>query len=313
MPIMPDLARIAADPRVANLYGEAMHNGERIIDIFSRHINAGIESYRLLCGYTRLNLGAARAVSIDLQEVVGTTSEEGRRRSGLMFLLARFVGARNYFLTWESMESLCPARFAAYQRQRVGKLWETVKFLQYDEAHYCSGVESVARLMSSDLRTGRKFNLIAALFSQMLNDFSPEVLENVYNVFIMGLGEFQPETVRKTFSLSVDEMKAIAEHCNRPGVMFARFKTQVGVLSQVVQLHASAYEQWAFTTRGRNPALRAALAGLIGYAQALDLLADRFPRGSAEAYIERHQAVEDGARADDDALVMRVARALLAS
>lgn len=312
MPIMQDVPRVASDPRVANLYGKAMHNGEKIIDIFTRHVNAGLETYQLLSGYTRLNLGAARAVAIDLQEVVGSSSEEGRRRSGLMFLLARFIGARHYFLKWDEMENLTPARYAVYQQRRVAKLWETIKFLQYDEAHYCSGIESVARLMSSDLRTGRKFNLITALFSQLLKDFGEEVLENVYNIFIMGLGDATPEVVKKTFGLSSDEMKAIAEYCNKPGTMFARFKTQKGVLSQVVQLHASAYEKWAFTTQGRDQALRAALGKLLPYDEVLDLLTDRFPQGSAESFIRRFQLTnQDSGTADDDALAMQVAKTLL--
>lgn len=313
MPIMQDMSRLASDPRVANLYGEVRHNGERIIETFTRHINSGLESYRLLSGYTRLNLGAARAIAIDLQEVVGATnSEEGRRRSGLMFLLARFLGARNYFLKFDEMEALCPPRYAQYQQRRVAKLWETLKFLQYDEAHYCSGIESVSRLMSSDLRTGRKFNLICAMFSQMLDDFSPAVLENTYNVFIMGLGEAQPEVVRKTFGLSADEMRAIAEHCTSPGTMFARFKTKKGVLSQVVRLYASAYEKWAFTTQGRDQALRAALVRLMSYDDALDLLADQFASGTAEPYLKKYQSVEGaGVGQDDDALAMQVAKHLV--
>jgi len=108
MPTLQDLPKIAQDPRVVNVYGGATHNGERIVDIFVRNITSALDSYQILSGYTRFNIGAARAVAIDLQEVVGSmASEEGRRRSGLMFLLARRIGARNYFLHWDDV-----ARFA---------------------------------------------------------------------------------------------------------------------------------------------------------------------------------------------------------
>ena len=239
-------------------------------------------------------------------------SEEGRRRSGLMFLLARRIGARNYFLKWEEIAKICPPKYAKYQEKRVNKLWETIKFLQYDESHYFSGIESVTSLVRSDLRTGRKFNLITAMFSQMLDDFPPSVLENTYIFFIMGLGDSSPGVVRETFNLSADEMKAISDYCNKPGTMFARFKTQRGVLSQVVRLHASAYERFAFTTQGKDQALRAALAKLIPYDKVLDLLADRFPGGSAEAHIRKIVARRgDQVDASDDALATQVARELL--
>lgn len=313
MPTLQDVPKIAADSRVANVYGGAVHNGERIIDIFTRNIVASLDSYAIISGYTQFNIGAARAVSIDLQEVVGSmTSEEGKRRSGLMFLLARRIGARNYFLKWDEISKLCPPRYAAYQEKRINKLWETIKFLQYDESHYFSGIESVTKLVRSDLRTGRKFNLITAMFSQMLDDFPPAVLENTYIFFIMGLGDSSPAVVRETFALTADEMKAISDHCTRPGTMFARFKTQRGTLSQVVRLHASAYERFAFTTSGKDQALRAALAKLIPYDKVLDLLADKFPQGSAEAYIRKAMSRRGDVKdEDDDAIATQLARVLV--
>ena len=314
MPILQDIPKIASDQRVSNIYGGAKSDrDELMIAVFTRNVVASLDSYAILSGYTKFNLGAARAVSIDLQEVVGSMgSEEGRRRSGLMFLLARRIGARNYFLKWDEIEKICPPKYAKYQEKRVNKLWETIKFLQYDEAHYFSGIESVTSLVRSDLRTGRKFNLISAMFSQMLDDFPPSVLENTYIFFIMGLGDSSPGVVRETFNLSADEMKAISDYCNKPGTMFARFKTQRGVLSQVVRLHASAYERFAFTTQGKDQALRAALAKLIPYDKVLDLLADRFPGGSAEAHIRKIVARRgDQVDASDDALATQVARELL--
>lgn len=313
MPTMQELAHIAQLPKVTNLYGNAMHNGERIVDIFVRNINASLNSYGILTGYTRFNLGSARAVAIDLQEVVGTmTSEEGRRRSGLMFLLARRIGARHYFLKWDDVQKFCPPRYAAYQRKRIDRLWETIKFLQYDEAHYFSGIESVVKLVESDLRTGRKFNLVSAMFSQLLDDFSPSLIENTYIFLIMGLGDSSPQRVREVFALTDDEMNAIQRYCVRPGSLFARFKTRAGVLSQVLNLHASPYEKWCFTTQGRDQTLRAALTERMGsFTDAINLLTDRFPSGTAEGWLHRlaSEVAQEGI--EDDALAQVAAKRLL--
>lgn len=313
MPTMQDLAQIAQQPKVSNLYGTAQHNGEFIIDIFVRNITAALSSYEILTGFTRFNLGAARAVAIDLQEVVGTTaSEEGRRRSGLMFLLARRIGARHYFLKWDDVAKYCPARYESYQRKRIDRLWETLKFLQYDECHYFSGIHSVVRLVESDLRTGRKFNLVSAMFSQLLDDFSPSLIENTYNFFVMGLGDTSPQRVQEVFALSDDEMGAIQRYCVRPGVLFARFKTRMGVLSQVLCLHASAYEKWCFTTQGRDQTLRNALVERLGsVTEAIAFLVDRFPEGTAEGWLANLalEAAESGV--EDDALAQIAVKRLL--
>lgn len=313
MPTLADLPKVAADSSVANVYGSAMFNGERIIDVFTRNVVSSLDTYKLLSSYTTFNLGAARAVSIDLQEVVGSmTSEEGRRRSGIMFLLARRIGARNYFLKWDEIAKECPPAYAKYQQARVARLWEKIKFLQYDECHYFSGIESVVSLVRSDLRTGRKFNLVSAMFSQQLEDFDSTVLDNSYIVFVMGLGDVSPAKVREVFALSEDEMQSIAAHCIRPGTMFARFKTRVGTLSQVVRLNVSGYEQWAFTTQGRDPALRSALSRFLPRNEVIALLTDMFPSGSAESYFRKLLAERAGLRDDDTSLAEIAAKELLA-
>jgi len=303
MPVMADLNKVANSASVSNVYDSAKHNGERIIDIFIRNITASLTTYTLLCGFTKFNLGAARAVAIDLQEVVGSTSsEEGRRRSGIMFLLARRIGARNYFLKWEMIAKQCHPLYAKYQEARVSRLSETIKFLQYDESHYFSGIEAVVNLVRSDLRTGRKFQLVTAMFSQQMEDFDKSVLDNSYIVFIMGMGDSSPAMVRDTFGLSEDEMQAIAANCVRPGTMFARFKTKSGTLSQVVKLNVSGYEQWAFTTQGRDPSLRSALCKLMPVNEALSLLADNFPSGSADMYFRQLLSRKVGLLDDDISL-----------
>jgi hypothetical protein len=195
----------------------------------------------------------------------------------------------------------------------VGRLWETIKVLQYDESHYFSGIESVVNLVRSDLRTGRKFQLVTAMFSQQLEDFDKSVLDNSYIVLIMGLGDSSPAVVRDTFGLSDDEMQSIASNCVRPGVMFARFKTKVGTLSQVVRLNVSAYEQWAFTTQGRDPALRAALSKLMPRNEAIAMLTDVFPSGTAEPFFRQLLAQKAGIREDDSSLADIAANEILAS
>jgi len=312
MPTMQDMPKVAQDPKVVNLYGTASFNGERIIEVFVRNINASLNSYEILTGHTRFNLGAAKAVAIDLQEVVGTmSSEEGRRRSGLMFLLARRIGARHYFLKWDDVEKYCPPLFATHQRQRINKLWGTLKFLQYDESHYFSGIESVVKLVESDLRTGRKFNLVTAMFSQLLSDFSPSLIENTYIFLVMGMGDSSPRHVQEVFGLTEDEVNAIQTHCVRPGTLFARFKTTSGVLSQILRLHASPYEKWCFTTQGRDQTVRDALSRLLPFDEAIDLLVDRFPQGTADLYL---RALADDLREDrmeDDALADVAAKRLV--
>ena len=110
-------------------------------------------------------------------------------------------------------------------------------------------------------------------------------------------------------------MKAISDYCNSPGTMFARFKTQRGTLSQIVRLHASAYERFAFTTQGRDQALRSALSKMLPYDKVLDLLTDKFPGGTAEPYLRKLVAQRANASSmndeSDEAVATQVAKQMV--
>jgi len=126
----------------------------------------------------------------------------------------------------------------------------------------------------------------------------------------MGMGDSSPRHVQEVFALTEDEVNAIQSHCVRPGTLFARFKTNVGVLSQILKLHASSYEKWCFTTQGRDQTLRDSLSRLMPFDEAIDLLVDRFPDGSAGLYLRSlaDEMVEN--RLEDDALADVAAKRL---
>src|SRR3546814_18743453 len=92
-----------------------------------------------------------------------TSSEESRRRAAIMILFARQLGAKNYFLKWDEMKQQVPVRYREYQSNRVQKIWESLKFLEYDEFHNAQGMADVQRMVEMDFREGRKYNLVPVL------------------------------------------------------------------------------------------------------------------------------------------------------
>lgn len=322
MPILKDLSKVAQQPDVTLMYGTALAaNGvEKLIDVFLRNLSvASTGAYTLLSSYTQANLGTARAISIDLEEVVSSgASEEGRRRSALMFLFARRLGARNFFARWEEVSALCPDLYRRYQKDRVEKLWEQMKFLEYDEVHYASGADAFQRLLAQDLRVGRKFNMVTMMMSQLVQDFPDAIMANSTNFYIFGMGDgSMADEVKKSFKLTDAEMQAISVHCRRPGTLFARFVTTEGVLAQVLKTTASPLDKWAFTTNAADAPVRAALARKLGgteesYWKALALLAKMLPAGSAKPMIAALMAEKGEFDIDDSSVSNDVATRLIA-
>lgn len=322
MPILKDLSKVAQQPDITLQYGEAYAaNGkELLLKVFLRNLSAASDgAYQLLSSYTQANIGSARAISIDLEEVVGSaTSEEGRRRSALMFLFARRLGARNFFARWEEVGAICPPLYRRYQKDRVEKLWEQIKFLEYDEVHYASGASSFQSLLQQDLRVGRKFNMVTMMMSQLISDFPDAIMANTTNFYVFGLGDgSMADQVQTAFKLSDAEMQAIRTHCRRPGTLFARFTTTEGILAQILKTTASPLDKWAFTTNAADAPVRAALSRKLGdnddsYAQALGLLAKLLPSGTAKPMISAMMAERGEFDVSEDSVSKEIAGRLIA-
>lgn len=279
---------------------------ELMLDVFSRNIATALTQYRLISGYTRFDIANARALSIDLEEVVtATASEEGKRRAALMFLFGRRLGARNYFLRWQEIEKLVPPRYKEYQLDRVAKIENSFKFLEYDEIHYATGIPQMAKRIEEDCRVGRKYNCVTMMASQLLKDFPKDALENCYSYFILGVGsDSSLEELRKTFGLTQSEADAVQKECVRPGRLLGRFNTVRGTTSQVLDVTAGGFVQWAFTTKKADALLRTAVTDAMqgDYLEALHILRDAFPSGSAEKEMDLYKRAR-GVDAESSSIV----------
>lgn len=286
MPRLSDMVAASQAAVIQDQYGgedPAMTPGqEPITKVFIRNITAAQTTYLVFSGFTKFDIGNARAVAIDLEEVVGSQStEEGRTRSGLMFLFARRLGARNFFLRWEEMEPIVPPMYRDYYRAYVESMSEELKFLEYDEKHYTKGVGGVDKMIEVDLRVGRKYKMVTMMFSQELDDFPPACVTNCFTYFLMGKStNASNRQIQSTFNLSDSEMQAVVSECVKPGVLFGMFRTTQGDTSQVLHTTAGPFMQWALSTSRDDVLLRNEMEKRLPYMQALEALTAVFPDGS---------------------------------
>ena len=299
VPRMADLIKACRTKEMLDTWGKLPTPlGELVIDVFSRCIQTAQAEYSLVCGVTQFDIGSARAISIDLEEVVtGSESDEGKRRAAMMFLFARRLGAKNYFLRWDEIASLIDPRYHAYQFDRIKRLEESLKFLEYDEMHYASGIPSMARRVQEDLRVGRKYKCVTMMASQQLADFPSIAVDNCYSYFILGAGaDSSLSQIESVFGLSASESYAIQSECNGPGRLFGMFKTVKGKTSQVLYTTAGSFTKWAFSTSKDDALLRSALTRLLDgdYLAALKALSAAYPSGSARDEMEKYRRSRTG-------------------
>ncbi|MDF1645817.1 MAG: type IV secretion protein IcmB [Legionellaceae bacterium] len=285
MPLLADAASICRTPSIEDLYEKVTApTGESLIAAFSRMVSSAVREYPILSRVTAFDIGDARVVSLDLDEVAKSGGEAADRRTSVMYMLARYVLARHYYLTEESMNNVFE-QYHPYHLERIREIREDPKRIVYDEFHRTASSAAVREQVIIDMREGRKWNVQISLLSQSLDDFDAVMVEFATSVFIMDAGPAQ--TIKKTsniFGLSETAQVALRTRVHGPreggGTFLAQFSTKNGVSVQLLTLTLGPIELWAFSTTAEDAAVRNQLYRHLGPAEARRFLALLFPNGS---------------------------------
>lgn len=296
MPLLADAAAICRTQVIEDLYGQVRApTGEPLIQAFSRMISSAIREYPILSNITKFDIGDARIVSLDLDEVAKSGGDAAERQTAVMYMLARYSLARHYYLTEDALTDV-PEAYREYHRQRISEIREDAKRIVYDEFHRTSKARAVRDQVILDMREGRKWNVQIALISQSLDDFDPVMVEFATSIFILDAGPEQ--SIRRSteiFGLSETARVALKTRVHGPregGATFlAQFATKQGMNTQLLTNTLGSIELWAFSTTAEDARLRNKLYSKLGPKEARRVLANLFPSGSVKSLIESRLAL----------------------
>ncbi len=295
MPLLADAAAIVRTQVVEDLYGQVKApTGEPLIQAFSRMISSAVREYPILSGVTKFDIGDARIVSLDLDEVAKSGGETADRQTAVMYMLARYVLARHYYLTEDVLTDF-PEAYREYHRARISEIREDAKRIVYDEFHRTSKARAVREQVILDMREGRKWNVQIALISQSLDDFDPVMVEFATSIFIMDAGPEQAiKRSTEIFGLSETARIALKTRVHGPregGATFlAQFSTKTGINTQLLTSTLGPIELWAFSTTAEDARIRNKLYVKLGPKEARRVLANLFPSGSIKSLVETRLA-----------------------
>jgi intracellular multiplication protein IcmB len=290
-PLLADAASICRSQTIADLYGAIKSpTGEPLINAFGRMISSAVREYPILSRITAFDLGEARIVSLDLDEVAKSGGDAADRQTAIMYMLARYILARHYYLTEDALKDI-PEIYRAYHKARILEIREDPKRIVFDEFHRTSKVQAVRDQVLVDMREGRKWKVQISLISQSLDDFDSVMVEFATSIFVMDAGPKQAvERSTQVFGLSPTAQMALSNRVHGPradGATFlAIFSTKNGTNSQLITSTIGPIELWAFTTTADDARIRNALYDKIGAPETRRLLALLYPNGSAAKIIE---------------------------
>ena len=328
VPRLEDIGTVINDPKIKDVFGSARaDNQEPTLAIFERMFIAALSEYPILQCETRFDLGDSRVVSLDLDEVAPRGGKPAEKQTALMYMLARFVLAKDFYLNRGLVNAtmnglpLIPDAYKEHHTKRIMRIGETPKRLVYDEFHRTSSSKPVREQVLIDIREGRKWNVHIALVSQLLGDFDKDMVDMATSIIICGVGnEREAANAASVFNISATGRDIMARRLNGPSARGAPFLAVLylkeGKHEHLLINTLGPNELWAFSTTSEDAALRNRLYETIGATEARRRLAKRFPNGSAKGEIERRLAIagERGEREGmeaNDGVIDEIAKEIL--
>lgn len=291
MPLLADAAAICRTTAIDDLYGQVIApTGESLVKAFGRMISSAVREYQILSSSTQFDIGDAKVVSLDLDEVAKSGGDAAERQTSVMYMLARYALANHYYLTEANVDDM-PESYRNYHKDRIDEIREDAKRIVFDEFHRTAKAQAVREQVIVDMREGRKWNVQIALLSQSVDDFDSVMVEFATSVYIMDAGPAQSiNRTSQIFGLSETAKVALRTRVHGPreeGATFlAQFATKQGLNTQLLTSTIGPIELWAFSTTAEDAVVRNKLYEKIGPREARRVLANLFPSGSIKALVE---------------------------
>lgn len=291
VPTLNDLVGVASSEEVEAEYGGVMAEGNRpLIKAFSLGIREAVGDYPIFSSHTRFDIGSARVISLDLQDVAIIGSDSAYKQTALMYMIARQSFMKKVAFSKEDLPYF-DNLYKPYYDRLINDIVDENKVLCMDEFHKTGGHDGLKLQVLTDGREARKWNLEIILASQLMEDFG-ELTKIATALFILDSGtEETRRWLRDNIGLKPVEESALVNYvhgANAHGATFlARFSTKNATYSQLFTMTAGAMRLWALSTTAEDRKLRGLLYESMPRQQARRLLAKRFPGGSCKKLVER--------------------------
>lgn len=296
VPTIDDLPALLSSSAVRDIYGNANVGDEPLTQFVGRMISSTLRDYPIFGRPTRFDIGQARFVGIDINDVRGT-GESGRKQTTLMYLFSMGLATRNFFAHKDMLRDIphnCPEIYRSFHIAKINEAAEELKSLIMDEFHNTGGLGSIRRMVTILNLEGRKFGVLVCLSSQLIEHFDDDMVENATGVFIMSCDNIaMAEKIGRRFGLSNSAIDALSG-VNKIGQFMAIFKTKdQGTTTHVLHSVQSPIKYWAFSTTAEDKRLRSILYEKLTPTIARQRMALAYPRGVKSEYDRRKMTMSN--------------------
>lgn len=319
VPLLGDIIKYTTKSEVTQMYQFKEGNtGQPITEYINRKLIEATSKYPLFTRPTQFDIGEARIVSLDLNDVISKQGDQGERQTGIMYMLAMHLLSEKFFYTVEDTENIGKhwradpnreiwGKYRQYHYKRIKKIGELAKKIVLDEFHNAANtgplVDRIVRLLETIGLESRKWLISLGFWSQHLEHLPEDILRLANSAFFLGDSSADTkERITKMFALNSSGKSALnrlRKPDSRGANFFAVLRTSHGEVQQLLTNTVGPQMLWAFSTVKEDMAVRNELYDRIGVQETLKALAHKYPGGIKE-YIEakRLQLSREGKKLD---------------
>ncbi len=303
VPDLRTLISLANDSRMTAAYTDtkARVSGEALSDYVVRKLTEATIKYPMLSVPTRFDIGEARVISLNLEEVTQGKGLAAERRAGVMYLLAYHVLTNRFFLDEDSLAEMdgpvgiYGTDYRPYHHAAIASLRRMPKRFCIDEVKRVKAIKPMVTQIDQAIVEGPKRKIEIMQASQFPDDFSDASRELATNKYIIGsTGADYARRLAEVFNLGPTVLDLI-KNLRRPNRHGSRFisvsSTDKGeyVHAQVCTLGPTFL--WACASNRDDAYVRDRIYGEIGAVAGRALLAELFPGGSVDDEVQRLRGI----------------------
>lgn len=304
MPILQDLIGVLASENMRSEYPDDL-GGVKVLDLFARAIREAVELFPMINGETKFELGEARVISLDMEELVPREqTERAKWKGAIAFFIGYDLLTRDFFMHEDYLPSI-PKRYQVYHARRIKRLKTARKRFSMDERQRFAKIPSAQSQVDGLIAEGRKNLVDIQVASQLFEHHTQQSITLSSTIIILGAGNMSredAEAVRSRFDLSESQMAAIRRirpPSSKGAEAFVIFRTRQGTQAHHVYLTDGPMYLWLIATEAVDRAIRGLMYEKYSPNEALRRLASKYPGGSIKQEIENRLAAMNDEDATD--------------
>jgi intracellular multiplication protein IcmB len=299
-PTLPYLSQVATRSEVREEYPGNADSGTKLVDFFARKIGELVEKYPIFSNYTQLDLGEARIIALDLEEVVPRSSDGDyalKKQGAIFFATGARILTSRFFWKEDRLNDI-PNKYHSYHEPRIKSIRQTTNALQIDELQRFSGISQADNLCYRIANEGRKWEIGIILASQDTIEMPDRVIAFSTARIICGFEEKSIQNVKKSFKLNETEVALVVNEIRPPskngGWILMQLDTDEVKYSHFLNIRMGSQKLWGLSTKNKDAIVRTAIYKEFGDHRGRVILKKLYPGGSiGDEYDYRVQSLSE--------------------